>query len=83
MADDKKNLQQVLEAIQHLSAEERRQLLDQLAAQLEAEAYVVPLALSGTWAGISLSAQEIDEARRECWSGLIHVTLSQRCQIES
>lgn len=70
MAIDKDGFQQALEAIQRLSIEKKRQLVEQLMAELEAEERVTPLALSGTWAGISLSAEEIDEGRRDCWAGL-------------
>ncbi len=62
--------QHALEAVHRLSAEEQRQLIEQLGCKLESETAVTPLALSGKWANISLSTEEIDEARRECWAGL-------------
>ncbi len=70
MTSDRDSLQRVLEAAQRLSIEQRRQLMEELARELEAEVSVTPLALLGSWAGVSLSAEEIDEARRECWAGL-------------
>ncbi len=70
MAIDKDNFQRVLEAIQRLSLEEQQQLIEQLTREIDAAAPVTPLALSGTWPGVSLTAEEIDEARRECWAGL-------------
>ena len=70
MATDPVYFQRVLEAVERLSKEQQRQLMEQLARELEAEESVTPLALSGTWAGVSLTAQEIDEARRECWASL-------------
>lgn len=70
MATDKDTFYQVLEAVKHLSLEQRQKLLEYLSQQLEAEIAVRPLALMGTWAGVSLSAEEIDEARQECWAGL-------------
>ena len=70
MANHKNSLQQVLEAVQRLSLAERAQLMEELTRELEAEAPITPLALSGVWEGVSLSAQEIDEARRECWASL-------------
>ncbi|HXF05343.1 MAG TPA: hypothetical protein VNM72_07995 [Blastocatellia bacterium] len=44
--------------------------MEHLSQQPEAEASVKPLTLLGTWAGVSLSVEEINEARRECWAGL-------------
>ena len=70
MAIDKDAFREAIKAIQSLSPEKKWQLIDQLTAELEAEDRVTPLALSGTWAGISLSAEEIDEGRRDCWAGL-------------
>ena len=70
MAIDKDAFQQAIKAIQRLSPEKKRQLIDQLTADLEDGDRVAPLPLSGTWSGISLSAEEIDEGRRECWAGL-------------
>jgi hypothetical protein len=64
------DFQRVLETVQRLPIEQQRQLVEQLARELEAQESVAPLALSGTWAGVSLTAEEIDEARRECWAGL-------------
>ena len=70
MAIDKDGFREAIKAIQSLSPEKKRQLLDQLTAELEAGESVIPLVLSGTWAGVSLSAEEIAEARRDCWAGL-------------
>jgi hypothetical protein len=70
MAIDKDAFREAIKAIQRLSPEKKRQLIDQLTAELEAGESVTPLALSGTWAGVSLSAEEIDEGRRDCWAGL-------------
>ena len=69
MAISQDDFQHVLEAVQRLPREQQ-QLIKQVSRELKAEASVMPLALSGTWAGVSLTAQEIDEARRECWAGL-------------
>ncbi len=70
MAINMDSFQFVLEAMHRLSAEEQRQLIEQLSNKLETETSITPLALSGKWANVSISAEEIDEARRECWAGL-------------
>jgi hypothetical protein len=70
MAIDKDDFQQAIKAIQRLSPEKKRQLIDQLTADLETGDRVTPLALSGTWSGVSLSAEDIAEGRRDCWAGL-------------
>jgi len=70
MATDQDNFQQALEAVQRLTKAQRQELLAQLSRDLEIDEQVTPLALIGTWAGVSLTAQEIDEARRGCWAGL-------------
>ena len=70
MAIDKQNIQRVLKAIERLTTEEQQRLIEELTRKIEAAVPVTPLALSGTWVGVSLSAEEIDEARRQCWAGL-------------
>ncbi|MBI1924203.1 hypothetical protein HYR99_08115 [Candidatus Poribacteria bacterium] len=70
MAVHTDRFQSALEMIQRLPVEEQQRLIERLTHELEAKTAVTPLALSGKWAGVSLSAEEIDEARRECWAGL-------------
>lgn len=70
MATNQDNFQQALEAMQRLTKAQRQELLARLSRDLEIDEQVTPLKLSGTWAGVSLTAEEIDEARRECWAGL-------------
>ena len=68
MATNIENYQKVIEAAQHLSPEQRQQLIEELTRRMEED--VIALSLSGTWQGVSLSEEEIDEARRECWVSL-------------
>jgi hypothetical protein len=68
MAVSKDDYQHALEAAHRLDQEQRQKLIEELSRELRE--IVTPLALIGTWPGVSLSAQEIDEAREECWAGL-------------
>jgi hypothetical protein len=68
MAVSKDDYQHALEAAQRLDQEQRQKLIEELSRELRKT--VTPLALIGTWPGVSLSAQEIDEAREEAWAGL-------------
>ncbi len=70
MAIHTETFQHVLETVRSLSIAGQRQLIEQLAHELESETSVTPLALIGRWPTLSLSAEEIDEARRECWASL-------------
>lgn len=56
----------------HLSPADRVRLIEQVAASLasgeqQAESKKPKKSLYGLWKGISISAEEIDEARREMW----------------
>ena len=64
------SFQHVLEAVHRLSLKEQQQLIEQISHELEAETAITPLALSGKWNNVSLSAEDIDAARRECWARL-------------
>jgi hypothetical protein len=68
MAVEKDYYKRAIEAAKFLSQKQREQLIAELSEQLEET--VMPLHLSGTWSGVSLSAEEIDAARRECWASL-------------
>jgi hypothetical protein len=68
MTTDKDDYKKALESVKRLSIKQRQQLIEELAR--ESEISVSALALTGTWVGVSLSAEEIDEARHECWTGL-------------
>ncbi|MBI1930802.1 hypothetical protein HYR99_41965 [Candidatus Poribacteria bacterium] len=69
MAIHTETFQHILETVRSLSIKEQRQLIEQITHELEPEPAVTPLALIGRWPNLSLSAEEIDEARRECWAG--------------
>jgi hypothetical protein len=66
MAD---SFEQVVERALRLSALERVRLVEQVAGSLEQE--VTPRrprkSLYGLWADVSVSAEDIDQARREMW----------------
>ena len=68
MAVEKDYYKQAIEAAKYLSIEQRQQLIEELSEQMNDA--VIPLSLTGTWEGVSLSEEEIDEARRECWASL-------------
>ena len=70
MAIHTETFQHVLETVRSLSIEEQWHLIEQLAHELESETSVTSFALIGRWPAISLSAEEIDEARQECWGSL-------------
>ncbi|HXG92072.1 MAG TPA: hypothetical protein VNN73_06830 [Blastocatellia bacterium] len=68
MAVEKDNYQQAIKAMKRLSREQQRRLIEELTIGLDDA--LTPLAIVGTWRGVSLSADEIDEARRGCWTRL-------------
>lgn len=68
MSTEKENYQKVIEAAKRLPPDLRLRLIEELTDEIESS--VVPLKLVGSWKGVSISDDEIDEARRECWSGL-------------
>ncbi|MEW6126374.1 MAG: hypothetical protein AB1757_04860 [Acidobacteriota bacterium] len=68
MAVNEDYYKQAIEAVKYLSPEQRQQLIEELSEQVDDS--VIPLALVGTWQGVSLSEEEINEARRECWASL-------------
>jgi hypothetical protein len=68
MAVSKDDYQQALEAAHRLDKEQQQKLIEELSREIQT--LVAPLALIGAWPDVSLSAQEIDEAREECWASL-------------
>jgi hypothetical protein len=62
--------QAILEAVRALPAEKQREILDHAARLRDASVKKRPFrSVEGLWAdlGISLSAEEIDDNRREMW----------------
>ncbi|MEW6211605.1 MAG: hypothetical protein AB1631_24780 [Acidobacteriota bacterium] len=68
MSTEKENYQEVFEAAKKLPPDLRLRLIEELTDEMEKT--VTPLKLVGRWKGVSISAEEIDEARRECWSSM-------------
>jgi len=65
-----KTFQEALSIASQLSFTEKQQLIQHLSQEIEAQRPKTPRKFFGRWKGISLSAEEIDEARVECWKGL-------------
>jgi hypothetical protein len=64
--------QAILDAVRHLSADQRREMLNYAARLRNAAPRKKPFkSVKGLWADltVSLSAAEIDENQREMWSG--------------
>ena len=68
------DLEQIVSLALRLSPVEKVRLVEQVMATLEhdlAAAKKKPKrSLAGLWSDVSVSAEDIDEARREMWSGL-------------
>lgn len=66
-------LDAVLKLTEQLSPLDKIRLIERIAPQIErdlqsAESGLRP-SLRGIWKGLNISSEEIDEARREVWSG--------------
>ena len=64
-------LNDVLDLAKQLSAEDKVRLIERIAPQIEREMKSQPAtprqSLRGLWRGLNISAEDIDEARREMW----------------
>ena len=72
MSEQSSDLEQTLALVLKLSPAEKAHLIEQLAVTLEHDLALnqkkPKRSLYGLWADVSVSAEDIDEARREMWS---------------
>jgi hypothetical protein len=66
-------LEQVLPLIKDLPLLDKVRLIEQIAPQIERELWTARTkprkSLRGLWRGLDLTEQDIEQARREMWSG--------------